>query len=73
MSRLSVKHLSKVQNLCGITTLQIRPYLGTSKCWGNSVLQTPALVYIVPFIICNLCQIVDLLWNQLENELSGNM
>ena len=30
---------------CGITTLQIWPYLGTSKCWGHSVLQTPALVF----------------------------
>ena len=29
---------------CGITTRQIWPYLGTSKCWGHSVLQTPALV-----------------------------
>ena len=44
MCRLPVKHLNKVQNFCGITALQIRPYLGTSKCWGHSVLQTPALV-----------------------------
>ena len=27
-------------------TLQIRPYLVTSKCWGHSVLQTPALVFV---------------------------
>ena len=27
-------------------TLQIWPYLGTSRCWGHSVLQTPALVVI---------------------------
>ena len=26
-------------------TLQIWPYLGISKCWGHSVLQTPALVH----------------------------
>ena len=44
MSRLLVKRLSKVQKCCGITTLQIWPYLGTSKCWGHSVLQTLALV-----------------------------
>ena len=43
MCRLPVKRSSKVL-FCGITTLQIRPYLGTSKCWGHSVLQTPALV-----------------------------
>ena len=40
--RLPVKHLSKVQNF--LWTLQIRPYLGSSTCWGHSVLQTPALV-----------------------------
>ena len=40
MCRLPVKHLSKVQNFLW----KIRPYLGTSKCWGHSVLQTPALV-----------------------------
>ena len=44
MGRLPVKRLSKVQFFCGITTLQIWPYLGTSKYWGHSVLQTPALV-----------------------------
>ena len=27
--------------------LQIRPYLGTSKCLGHSVLQTPALILFV--------------------------
>ena len=42
MRRLPVKRLTKVQFFYGITTLQVWPYLGTSKCWGHSVLQTPA-------------------------------
>ena len=45
MCRLPVKCLSKL--FCRITTLQIWPYLGTSKCWGHSVLQMPALVSFV--------------------------
>ena len=32
---------------CGIKALQIWPYSRASKCWGNSVLQTPALVHFV--------------------------
>ena len=44
MCRLPVKCLSKVQNFLWNYALQIRPYLGTSKCWGHGVLQTPALV-----------------------------
>ena len=39
-----LKVWAKSKNVCGITTLQIWPYLGTSKCWGHSLLQTPALV-----------------------------
>ena len=38
MCRLPIKRLSKVQIFWS--------YLGTSKCWGISVLQTPALVNI---------------------------
>ena len=38
---------AKSKHFCGITTLQIQPYLGTSKCWGHSVLQTPDLVHLV--------------------------
>ena len=44
MCRLPVKRLSKSKFFCGITTLHIWPCLGTSKCWGHSVLQRPVLV-----------------------------
>ena len=45
MSSIPVKLLSKVQNvLWNYGTVQIWPYLGAGKCWGHSVLQTPALV-----------------------------
>ena len=39
----------------GITTLQIRPYLGSSKCWGHSVLQTPALVKSIFCFYSEIC------------------
>ena len=46
MSTVPIKLLSKVfQFLWNYGTLQIWPYLGAIKCWGHSVLQTPALVY----------------------------
>ena len=56
MRRLTVKSLSKVQNLLWITALQIWPYLGASKCWGHSILQTPAVVKTVSsaFLICKM-------------------
>ena len=46
MSRLAVKLLSKVQNFCGITTLCKFGHIQGGKCWGYSVLQTPALVML---------------------------
>ena len=36
MCRLPDKRLSKSKTFCGITTLQIWPFLGTSKCWGHT-------------------------------------
>ena len=46
MSRLPVKLLSKVQNCFGITALCKFGHIWGSKCWGHSVLQTPALVVL---------------------------
>ena len=47
MCKLPVKRQSKVQTFLELRQLQIRPFLGISKCWGRSVLQTLALVLFV--------------------------
>ena len=47
MCRLPIKHLSKVQNFLWNYKTANSACLGISKCWGHSVLQTPALVVVV--------------------------
>ena len=59
---------AKSNNFCGIKTLQILPYLGTSKCWGHSVLQTPALVYFFHFVLCFMVLLVRIFFQFFLNK-----
>ena len=44
--RLPVKRSTEVQTFFVDYDTAILAYLGTSKCWGHNILQTPALVCV---------------------------
>ena len=75
MRRLPFKRLSKVQIFCGITTLQIWPYLGTRKCLGHSVLQTYRLLCFLselyPFM--ELCPFEKIRMKSCQQDISKSI